>query len=298
MRPDGIQLEKAMGELTWFRSGGKARFYFQPASETEVVRAVQWARHEKIPVHLLGMGANSLFPDEEFPGLVLHMTRFRSAGHSFQMFSPEVVETAAGVNLENLVKKLNQSGLGGFEKFVGIPGTVGGSVWGNAGAQSASLGDQVESIRLLNESGQVEWVSGDRVDWKYRSSGLGDRIILAVRFRVEPDQDPQDLEAQSTEFLKYKKRVQPYAEKSTGCIFRNPASEISAGQLIDSLNLKGIRSGGAQISTLHGNFIVNPDRKATTGDVLTLVKKVQQAVYEQRGIELEREVIVIGEDPS
>lgn len=284
-----------MGDLTWFRSGGNARFYLSPSSEEELIEATKWAFREEVPFHLMGLGANSLFPDDGYPGLILHMVRFRQRGEHYRSCSPSVVEVDAGINLENLVKKLNEAGLGGFEKFVGIPGTVGGSVWGNAGAQNSSLGDRVESVKILDSRGAVHWVKGDQITWRYRSSGLGNRIILAVRFQVDPDQEPEELKSRSAGFLQYKKSVQPYDEKSTGCIFKNPGAGRSAGQLIDELNLKGLCEGGAQVSDLHGNFIVNTEQTATTADVLALVSKVQEKVYEEEGVRLEREVIVVGE---
>ncbi len=285
-----------MGDLTWFRSGGLARFYLAPSSEEELIEAVKWAQREEVPFHLMGLGANSLFPDDGYPGLILHMTKFRQRGVFYRHCSPSVLEVDAGINLENLVKKLNEAGLGGFEGFVGIPGTVGGSVWGNAGAQNSSLGDRVEALKILGSRGEVEWVNGDQIPWKYRSSGLGNRIVLAARFTVEPDQDPEELKNRSAAFLRYKKSVQPYDDKSTGCIFKNPGAGLSAGQLIDDLNLKGLCEGGAQVSDLHGNFIVNTEQTATTADVLALVSKVQKKVYEEEGVRLEREVIVVGED--
>lgn len=294
-KPVNIAEHKSMGDLTWFRSGGSARYYLAPSSDDELIEATKWAFEQRLPLHLLGLGANSLFPDEEYPGLILHMTRFRQTGEHYRSHSSDVVEVDAGVNLENLVKKLNSHGLGGFEKFVGIPGTVGGSVWGNAGAQNSCLGDRVDSLRILDSNGEANWISGDRIPWKYRSSGLGKRIILGARFFVEPDRDPVELQNLSDDFLKYKKSVQPYDEKSTGCIFKNPAEGPSAGKLIDELQLKGLREGGAQVSSLHGNFIVNSDQTATTSDVLTLVDRVRKKVYEEQGVQLEREVIVVGE---
>ena len=166
----------------------------------------------------------------------------------------------------------------GFEHFVGIPGTVGGSVWGNAGAQGHGIGESVEAIQVLEKTGEHHWLTGDELPWDYRYSGLEDRIVLSVRLRVQPGADPDFLNQKSREFLDYKYSVQPFDQKSTGCIFRNPSEGPGAGQLIEAAGLKGVRCGGAQISEKHANFIVNPQKTATTQDVLSLAHLIRETV--------------------
>lgn len=293
--PPGIFEQKHLASMTWFRSGGEARYYAAPGNEAELLEITEWARAQQIPIQVLGLGANSLFPDEGFPGVVIHMKKFKQSSETFTVCSPTVVEVAAGIALQNLVDQLNKAGFGGLECFVGIPGTVGGSVWGNAGAQGLGLGERVEAVRVLDPTGELAWISGNEILWDYRSSGLGEHIVLAVRFQVEPNQDPSRLQKMSSEYLEYKHAVQPFDKKSTGCIFKNPESEKSAGKLIDECGLKGMREGGAQVSELHGNFIVNLDGSAKTADVLALTRRIQEKVYAKTRIRLEQEVVIIGE---
>ena len=290
--PPGVFEQKQLAKMTWFQSGGVARYYAAPRCEIELSEMAEWAREQQIPIQVLGLGANTLFPDEGFPGVVIHMKKFKRSSETFTRYSPTVVEVDAGVALQNLVDQLNKAGLGGLECFVGIPGTVGGSVWGNAGAQGLGLGERVEAVKVLDSSGDLDWISGNEIPWGYRFSGLRDRIVLAVRFQVEPHQDPARLQKLSSDYLEYKHAVQPFDKRSTGCIFKNPESEQSAGKLIDECGLKGMREGGAQVSELHGNFIVNQDGSATTADVLVLVERIQEQVFAQTRVRLEQEVII------
>ena len=294
--PPGIHEKKTLAALTWFHSGGDARYYCRPRSEEELVDAVNWARHQEIPIFLLGLGANSLYPDGEGPGLAMHMKRVRQGMESHRLLDSECVEVATAFFLTNFISELHSQGLSGFEYYVGIPGTIGGSVWGNAGAQGHGISECVDSIRVLEADGKIDWLNGSEVPWAYRFSGLEERIILSVRFRVEPGGDPVLLDQKSAEFLKYKYSVQPFDEKSTGCIFRNPPEGPSAGKLIEAAGLKGACHGVAQISLKHGNFIINPQRQAKTQDVLELARLIKDQVLEKSGILLQQEVIMIGQE--
>ncbi len=285
-----------MKKCSWFRSGGRSRYFSRPKSITEMIDVIRWARTESHEISLLGLGANMLFPDEDFDGLVLQTTMLKS-NENFQFFNECEIDVSAGVQLERLVNSLNSQGLAGLEKLVGIPGTIGGSVWGNAGAGHGSISERVVAVQCIDSNCELRWISADEFEWSYRYSGIGDHIICAVRFRVEPNSDPVKLQEISRDLKEYKESVQPYEQKSTGCIFRNPESGPGAGQLIEIAGLKGLTVGGARISELHGNFIVN-EFDATTADVLELVHTIEEKIFSQTGIRLDREVILACQEKS
>ena len=300
-RPEGIKTDIEMKQYSWFRSGGLSRYFSRPKSIAEMIDVIRWARSESHEISLLGLGANMLFPDEYFDGLVLQTTKLKStmlkSNENFQFFNESEIDVSAGVQLERLVNSLNSQGLAGLENLAGIPGTIGGSVWGNAGAGHGSISERVVAVQCIDSNCELRWISADEFEWSYRYSGIGDHIICAVRFRVEPNSDPVRLQESSRDLKAYKESVQPYEQKSTGCIFRNPESGPGAGQLIDNAGLKGWTVGGAKISELHGNFIVN-ESDATTADVLELVHTIEEKIFSQTGIRLDREVILACQEKS
>ncbi|NRA75000.1 MAG: UDP-N-acetylmuramate dehydrogenase [Planctomycetes bacterium] len=285
-RDEGRQLSK----ICWYAIGGEARYYAQPQSVEEMQDHLVWARGEGLPVFMLGHGSNVLFDDEGFDGLVV-CTRSLSG---FREREKGIVEVEVGKHLGNLVDKVNDLGLQGLETFVGIPGTIGGAVYGNAGASSGGIGDAdlVSEVLLIEPSGTMEWVDGRDLSWRYRDSGIGDRVVARVRIRLQPDFDSEKLCKKSQRFLKLKTDTQPFTNKTCGCIFKNPA-RMSAGRLIDECGLKGVRFGGAMISPVHANFIENVDG-ATSSDIKHLIDRARKLVRDQHGLELQREVVLPG----
>ena len=285
-RDEGRQLSK----ICWYGIGGNARYYAQPQSVEEMRDHLVWARGEGLPVFMLGHGSNVLFDDEGFDGLVV-CTRSLSG---FREREKGIVEVEVGQHLENLVDKVNDLGLQGLETFVGIPGTIGGAVYGNAGASSGGIGDAdlVSEVLLIEPSGTMEWVDGRDLHWRYRDSGVGDRVIARVRIRLQPDFDAAKLREKSKRLLEIKTDTQPFTNRTCGCIFKNPARK-SAGRLIDECGLKGERFGGAMISPVHANFIENVGG-ATSSDIKHLIDRVRKLVRDQHGLELQCEVVLPG----
>jgi len=271
-----------------YRTGGPARWLGEPTSLQEFRDLDCWARGEEIRRFYLGGGSNTLFPDEGFEGLVV-LTRHLD-GISFP--ADGIIEAEAGAALIKVIRLANDRGWQGLEEFVGIPGTIGGAVWGNAGASAGGIGQVVDAIEVVTDSGEVEWLpaSSESLDWRYRHSGIGERAIVRVRLRLSPGADLRELKSISQKLQEYKQQTQPLSAWSCGCVFRNPSGDTSAGALIEWAGLMGKRLGGALVSVKHANFIIN-EGGATSGEIVALIAEVRDRVEDFHGIRLIHEVI-------
>ena len=289
-----MKLEESIGldNRCWYRVGGIARWFTRPRSLEELQEAVEYAAAEGLPRFLLGNGSNVLFSDDGFDGLVICTTllkrcEFKEAG---------LIEVQAGYQLSSLVQEANALGWQGLESLPGIPGTIGGATWGNAGAAGESIGATVAEVLLLDGSGGREWIDGRDLPWTYRYSGIGDRVVAAVRLQLNCGSDRQQLEDHTATLMQRKERTQPMAERSCGCIFRNPVGMgegTSAGEWIERSGMKGMSVGGALVSSEHSNFIVN-EGNACAGDIEELIHRIRDRVRTLFDVELQREVILPG----
>ena len=273
----------------WYRIGGDAKYFAVPKTLDELKELISWGKAEGLPRFLLGHGSNVLFADDGFDGLVFHTKKLKAVRETEE----GLLEAEAGVPLQSLVDDANDRGWQGLESFPGIPGTIGGAVWGNAGACGEEIGDRVHQVQLMEAGGPGEWIDAASLCWSYRCSGIEDRVVAAVRLQLSPGSDPQQLKNRSQELKDRKTSTQPYNDPSCGCIFRNPG-EISAGELIEKSGLKGTSIGGARISREHANFIVN-EGGARSEDIEKLIEQVQRRVRDLFQIELVREVIMPGQ---
>jgi len=277
----------SLAERTSMRVGGRAREFFLPNSAEELGEICRRLFAEGKDPFFLGGGFNTLFPDGEYSRPVISTERLVGLSRPAE----NRIRAEAGVRWNVLIHKSIQAGLAGLEYFAGVPGTAGGLAAMNAGGSGRSFGDRivrVEGFRLP----EVEFleIPGDRIPWGYRSSGLGRFAITAVELELTPS-DPSTIRRGAMDFLRYKASVQPLTIPSSGCIFRNPPGE-SAGTLIERAGLKGARRGGAVVSRLHANFIVNENSEATASDVYALIEHVERRVRERFGVQLETEVIL------
>lgn len=274
----------SLGRMTWFRLGGPARWLVQPATVEELSTLVSLAREHEVPLKVLGCGANVLIRDAGFDGVVVRLDQpvFKEV-----RVDGSRVEVGGGVDLMPLARRLSEQGLCGLECMAGIPATVGGAVRMNAGGKFGSFGDVVKRVRVLGDDGAVEDWSRERVGFGYRKSELGRSIVLSATLELE-EEDPALATERFQDCLDFKVSSQPLADKSAGCIFKNPPG-TSAGLLIDRAGLKGTRCGGATISSAHANFIV-VDRGATASDVLRLIDLVQKRVDRVHDTKLEVEI--------
>lgn len=276
-------------ERTSFRIGGEARFFVEPVDAQQLGAALQWASQRDLPVFVLGGGSNTLIADAGYDGLVISTL----ALHGIRELPPASdgaprLTVRSGTPLKRLIHDTLQRGWGGLEHFVGIPGTVGGAVYGNAGSRGHEFGEFVERLCLLDRMGRQSWVPGDQVSWRYRSSGLGEGVVAEVVLRLTPGERAA-MTATARELFNLKRRTQPLQEPSAGCVFRNPPG-AHAGELIDRLGFKGMRVGGARVSEHHANFIVN-EGGARAADVRQLIERIQGAARSRFGVDLVREIV-------
>jgi UDP-N-acetylenolpyruvoylglucosamine reductase len=284
-----IRRNEPMAKHTTLRVGGPADIYLEPASEEDVAQAVRFCAEQKLPFFTLGRGSNLLVRDGGYRGLIICLAQPR--------FSQIEVEgrrlrCGSGAKLRAVAVEARRNSLTGLEFLEGIPGTVGGALRMNAGAMGSAMSDVVESVRLMDFCGKVHQRTISELNAGYRSCAtLKTYIALSAVLGGQPGL-PEMIEARMSEFSRKRWQSQP-AAPSAGCAFKNPA-QIPAGKLIDELDLKGTRVGGAYVSAEHGNFIVNGGT-ATARDVLELIEIIRARARTQRGIELETEVEIIGE---
>jgi UDP-N-acetylenolpyruvoylglucosamine reductase len=285
-----VRRHEPLAKHTTLRVGGPADVYVEPASEADLAGIVKFCTGHDVPVFVIGRGSNLLVRDGGFRGVMLclahaNFSRIEAAGGHLRC--------GAGAKLKNVAVEARRNGLSGLEFLEGIPGSVGGALRMNAGAMGGATFEVVESVRLMDFDGNVREVAPDEMSVEYRGCGaLKNHIALGAVFKGLPDSQESILQRMSA-FSRKRWTTQP-AAPSAGCIFKNP-EQIPAGKLIDELGLKGTRVGGAAVSALHGNFIVN-DGGATARDVLELIEILKQRARAERGIELRTEVEIIGEE--
>lgn len=290
-----IRLREPMHLHTALHIGGPAEIWAEPADIQALAELLQAADPAAVPVTFVGGGANLLVRDEGIPGLTIHL------GHRNFAFCRKTVsglQAGAGLPLEWLIRNAQQAGLSGVEFLAGVPGRVGGAVRMNAGTrtdsgQMRSMADVVTSVQVMDRTGRLERLTTEAVGFGYRSSRLSDRIVLEADFTLAPD-DPECIQDRVRKLWAVKRRTQDWTAPSSGCIFKNPPGEKSAGWLIDQAGFKGMRVGGVAISGIHANFMMNVDR-GSAQDVLTLIGRVQTKVRDQFGVTLETEVRIIPE---
>lgn len=282
-----IRRDVSLARHCTLRAGGRARFFAAPASEAEAIFVARTLQRRGVPFVPLGGGSNTLFTSERFDGAVLLTRRLRAARRIGSGLRAE-----AGASLPALIHLAERAGLGGLERFAGIPGTIGGAVFGNAGGPpgTPAVGDRVRRVRVLEPEGAVVWRGREELGLRYRGSDLADCLVLSVDLELVPD-EPARLRAVRREVLLRKASAQPLGAWSAGCTFRNPSGE-SAGRIIDLLGLKGARVGDAEVSVHHGNFIVNRGT-ARPADILELMDLVRARVFAARGITLEPELRLV-----
>ena len=281
--------DEPMAKKTTLRVGGPADIYAEPANETDLSTVIRMCRNNGIPVLVLGRGSNLVIRDKGIRGVVV------SLGHDhFQRLEldGEWVTCAAGVRLKSLAMKSRKAGLTGFEFAEGIPGTIGGAMRMNAGAMGASFFDVLHRFRYMDASGEVHDRLAEATPVEYRSCAFFKECVALEAVLRGRHADTETIEQRLRASSENRRTSQP-AASSAGCMFKN-ATCAAAGKLIDELGLKGTQVGGAMISEVHGNFIVNVGG-ATAADVLELIRWTQGRVKEERGVELETEVEIVGE---
>ncbi len=289
--PCEIESQVPLGPLTWYGIGGTAQVLAHPASMRELCELVAHCRSSGLPFRVLGKGANLLVCEGTVRGVVVYLDRMKRVEMDAQ--SGRVV-AEAGSDLEQLITATVRAGLAGLEVLAGIPATIGGAIRMNAGGAFGAIGASVARVTAVDPEGRIVHLPREQLSFTYRKSNLGERIVAEVEFALHKAEDPAGLRQRLKEVMKYKKDSQPMAASSAGCAFKNPPKEVSekgAGRLIDEAGLKGLRIGGAEVSSVHANFIVLHEG-GVASDVLAVMNRVQQSVAQKFGIQLEREVVV------
>jgi UDP-N-acetylmuramate--L-alanine ligase/UDP-N-acetylenolpyruvoylglucosamine reductase len=283
------RLYEPLAKHTTLRVGGPAQFWLEPETESGFARLVRHCTANGIRIFVIGRGSNLLVRDGGISGAVVHLARgeFRR----IEVNGTEIT-AGAGVKQKELAYAARDALIAGFEWFEGIPGQVGGALRMNAGAMGGETFRQVVSVRYVDELGNFHTKTPAELEVHYRDvPSLARNYAVAATFRGEPGK-AEEIHALLEASMQKRRATQP-KESSAGCIFKNPAG-IPAGKLVDELGLKDARAGGARVSTVHGNFIVN-DGNATAADVLELIENIKAAALERRGLELETEVQILGE---
>ena len=285
-----LKLNEPMSKHTSFHIGGPADVLAQPSDVAELQSLLREAERLQIPVTLIGNGSNLLVLDKGIRGLVVKM------GNALTDISiaDNSITFGSGVSLAMASKKAASLGLSGMEFAVGIPGSIGGAVYMNAGAYDGEMSKVVREIQVLTAAGEVKTLEAKDLDFSYRHSALQGSDLIVLNVTVELTAGVQkDIEAKMADFSERRISKQPLELPSAGSMFKRPPGYF-AGTLIDQSGLKGYTVGGAQVSTKHAGFVVNIGG-ATAADVLQLISDVQNKIFEAHGVHLEPEVMVIGE---
>jgi len=280
--------QEPLSRYTTWRIGGPARYLVLPADVEDVVRALEMARDRGLPWLVLGLGSNVLVKDSGFPGVVIRpgkgMDRFEMKGAT--------AIVGAGLPTPLLARRTAELGFVGVERFVGIPGTVGGGIYMNAGCHGAEFAEVLTDVTVMDERGKVKQLGRRQISFKYRASNLGPVVILEAKLGLG-EESPAKLKELQGRLFRWRKAGTPFDQPCAGSTFKNPSGPKSAGMLIDEVGLKGFVVGGIQVSPLHANYFVNLGT-GTAADALKLIDHVRKTVQKKTSVELELEVKVIG----
>jgi len=283
-----------LSSYTTIKVGGVAEYFAEPRSIDEFSYLIKWANLHKQRCQIIGAGSNLLINNIFIKGLVICTKKMKTL--TIEPYSG-IVEAEAGVMLPTLSNSLAKNGLRGGEWAVGIPGTLGGAIYMNAGTGNISLAKNLISVKVINNKTNEELqIEKKDITFEYRLSSFqsNDLTIISAKLNFEPNGNLEQLIQTTKNNLKLKTETQPYHQPSFGSVFKNPENNYAA-KLIDDMGLKGFKIGGAEISTMHSNFIINTS-SASSKDIYELITVIQQKVLQKKGIFLQTEVIMMGFD--
>jgi UDP-N-acetylmuramate dehydrogenase len=284
----GVSAERGrrFAELTSLRVGGAIDWVISPETEEKAAQLVHELERADIAWRALGSGSNVLADDREHHYVVLSLKELKGEPR----FDGVCVSVSAGYSLPRLCIDAARRGLSGIEGLGGIPGTVGGALWMNAGAYGHEIGTVTESVRVAR-AGRVVSIPGSEVQWNYRHTSFREgELLLGATLRLQED-EPEKIRARMDEAKQKRLSTQPHGARSAGCFFKNPpGSKVGTGKMIDEMGMKGARRGGAVVSPVHANFIVTEGENARAADALALAEEIRERVRREHGIELEYEV--------
>ena len=277
---------RRFAELTSLRVGGAIDWVISPETEEQAAVIVFELDKAAIAWRPLGSGSNVLAYDGEHHYVILSLKELKGE----PSFAGERVSISAGYSLPRLCIDAARRGLAGIEGLGGIPGTVGGALWMNAGAYGHEIGTVTESVRVARE-GKVIAIPASTVQWNYRHTSFREgELLLGATLLLQPD-DPERIRQRMDDAKERRLESQPHGARSAGCFFKNPPTgDTGTGKIIDELGMKGTRRGSAVVSPVHANFIVTEGENASAADAIALAEEIRERVKREQGIELEYEV--------
>jgi UDP-N-acetylmuramate dehydrogenase len=279
-----VKTNYPLAKQTWYGLGGPADYFIRPKTTKQLKTVIERCRENGVRIRVLGFGSNLLVSDEGVRAAVIKL----DAEQFTQIhFDEQEVTAWAGAELSKLVLTCVEKGLSGIEALTGIPGSVGGAVKMNAGGNFGDFGAVVETVTLMDSTGNVFEKSKPELVFDYRQTNITAKFILNAQLKLNAA-TPEQIMQTVKEIWIYKKNNQPLNTKNSGCIFKNPRG-VSAGALIDRAGLKGLQIGGAVVSDKHANFII-AQNGCTSRDVLRLIEAIKQRVKEQFDLDLELEI--------
>jgi UDP-N-acetylmuramate dehydrogenase len=284
----GIKKDEPLANHTTFKVGGPATYFLETNDADLIEKAVKIALQNNFQYSALGGGSNILVSDKGFDGLIIKLSSSRC-----DLIAEQTLNADAGTSLAKVIRTGLSNNLTGLEFAVGIPGSFGGAIAGNAGTSGHGVAELVESLKYLDKAGVIKTCERNQMDVSYRYTRFKytpEEIIVSAVLKLRTG-NPAESQALVKETLE-KRSWQPKGAWCAGCIFKNPTNQ-SAGKLIDNAGLKGKKIGGAKISEEHGNFIINTSN-ATAEDIIILISYIKQQVRDQFGVQLEEEVRYLG----
>jgi UDP-N-acetylmuramate dehydrogenase len=285
-----VKRNEPLSQHTTMKIGGPADLFIEPSSLENIQKVMTFIKERQLPWRAIGRGSNLLVSDKGIEGVVIRL----GSGLSHLSINESSITVGGGHSLVSLSTLISKKGLSGLEFASGIPGSVGGAVYMNAGAHGSDISKILTKAHVLFEDGSIEWLSNNEMEFTYRTSVLQKKrpgVVLEAEFKLTKG-DRTAIVSQMQKNKDYRKETQPWNFPCAGSIFRNPLPNY-AGKLIEEAGLKGFQIGGAKISEMHGNFIVNAGN-ATAKDVLDLIQYIKDKILQLYGIKMETEVEIIG----
>lgn len=293
-----VREREGLGRYSTYRIGGPATLVL-PATTEDVAAALRYAADHGVPWFALGLGSNLLLPDEGMDALVI---RLGKGLDRLEALGGGRWRIGAGLPQPLAARRTSEAGFAGLHRFVGVPGTVGGGVYMNAGCHGGEWAGVVESVLVVDPAGQERVLPRAEVPFEYRHSGLEGRVVLETVVQLAAT-DPAEIQAEVAELFRWRQEGTPFNQPCCGSVFKNPGGPSwkrtegprTAGQLIEAAGLKGTRVGGAEVSPMHANYFVNTGN-ATAADVKALIALARRRVKDQFGADLETEVKIVRPD--